>query len=130
MTNGAILFFKNEKKQKYYYNKMKNFTLGNLYLFDLKKVDKKSFFYKIRIKSNYQKSNKLNFKRKFEYYRTYKKSKKNNPNYDLLNEFKFIKTTGSHINRGLFFHKNLNVKIKKKFQNHYIFNIIKESLNV
>ena len=109
---------------------MKNFTLGNLYLFELKKVNKKSFFYKIRIKSNYRKTDKLSFKRKFEYYRAYKKSKKNNPNYDLLNEFKFIKTTGSHINRGLFFHKNLNVKIKKKFQNHYIFNIIKESLNV
>jgi len=130
MTNGAILFFKNEREQKYQYNKMKNLTLGNLYLFELKKINKKSFFYKIRIKSNYQKSQKLSFKRKFEYYKAYKKSKKSNHNYELLDEFKFIKTTGTHINKGLFFHKNLNVRIKKKFQNHFIFNIIKESLNV
>ncbi len=130
MTNGAILFFKNEKEQKYFYNKMQNLTLGDLYLFELKKIDKKSFFYKIRIKSNYSKSKKLSFKRKFEYYKAYKKSKKKNLNFDLLDEFKFIKTTGTHINQGLFFHKNLNIKIKKKFQNHFIFNIIKESLNV
>ena len=130
MTNGAILFFKNEREQKYYYNKMKNFILGNLYLFELKKIDKKRFFYKIRIKSNYRKSEKLSFKRNFEYYKAYKKSKKNHNNYHLLNEFKFIKTTGTHINQGLFFYKNINVKIKKKFQNHFIFNIIKESLNV
>ncbi len=130
MTNGAILFFKNEKAQKYYFNKMKNLTLGNLYLFELKKIDKKSFFYKIRIKSNYQKSEKLSFKKKFQYYKAFKKSKKNNQNYHLLDEFKFIKTTGTHINQGLFFHMNLNVKIKKRFQNHFIFNIIKESLNV
>ena len=70
------------------------------------------------------------FKRNFEYYKAYKKSKKNHNNYHLLNEFKFIKTTGTHINQGLFFYKNINVKIKKKFQNHFIFNIIKESLNV
>jgi len=130
MTNGAILFFKNEREQKYYYNKMKNLTLGNLYLFELKKINKKSFFYKIRIKSNYTKSKKLKFNRKFNYYKTYKKSKKNNQNYNLLDEFKFIKTTGTHINQGHFFHKNLNTKVKKKFQNHFIFNIIKESLNV
>ena len=130
MTNGAILFFKNEKAQKYYFNKMKNLTLGNLYLFELKKIDKKNFFYKIRIKSNYQKSEKLSFKKKFQYYKAFKKSKKNNQNYHLLDEFKFIKTTGTHINQGLFFHMNLNVKIKKRFQNHFIFNIIKESLNV
>tara|TARA_B100000035_G_C20948632_1_gene530931 strand:- start:475 stop:1122 length:648 start_codon:yes stop_codon:yes gene_type:complete len=130
MTNGAILFFKNEGEQKYFYNKMKNLSLGNLYLFELKKINKKSFFYKVRIKSNYQKSKKLSFERKFKYYKAYKKSKKKNLNFDLLDEFKFIKTTGKHINQGLFFHKNLNVKIKKKFQNHFIFNIIKESLNV
>jgi len=130
MTNGAILFFKNERKQKYFYNKMKNLTLGNLYLFELKKIDKKSFFYKIRIKSNYQKFDRVSFKKKFDYYKEYKKSKKVNLNFDLLDEFKFIKTTGIHINQGLFFHKNLNIKIKKKFQNHYIFNIIRECLNV
>ena len=44
MTNGAILFFKNEGEQKYFYNKMKNLSLGNLYLFELKKINKKKFF--------------------------------------------------------------------------------------
>ena len=130
MTNGAILFFKNKKETLSNYIKMKNFIIGNLYLFELKKIDDTSFFYKIRIKANNLSFKNLSFQKNFLYYKKFKKSKKFQSNLYLLDEFKFIKTTGVHVSNGEFLYKNLNFKVKKKFYNHFIFTIIKKILYV
>tara|TARA_Y100000768_G_scaffold227091_1_gene171423 strand:+ start:2561 stop:3874 length:1314 start_codon:yes stop_codon:yes gene_type:complete len=130
MTNGAILFFKNKKETLTNYIKMKNFIIGNLYLFELKKINDTSFFYKIRIKANDLSFKNFSFQKNFLYYKKFKKSKKFQSNLYLLDEFKFIKTTGVHVSKGEFLYKNLNFKVKKKFYNHFIFTIIKKILYV
>tara|TARA_B100000282_G_scaffold293186_1_gene268092 strand:+ start:2568 stop:3881 length:1314 start_codon:yes stop_codon:yes gene_type:complete len=130
MTNGAILFFKNKKETLSNYNKMKNFIIGNLYLFELNKINDTSFFYKIRIKANNIRYKDFSFQKNFRYYKKFRKSKKFQSNLYLIDEFKFIKTTGVHVSEGEFLYKNLNLKLKRKFYNHLIFKIIKKILNV
>ena len=130
MTNGAILFFKNKKETLSNYNKMKNFIIGNLYLFELNKINDTSFFYKIRIKANNIRYKDFSFQKNFQYYKKFRKSKKFQSNLYLIDEFKFIKTTGVHVSEGEFLYKNLNLKLKRKFYNHLIFKIIKKILNV
>ena len=131
MTNGGIIFFDNSIKCLKNFHIMKNYKICGYNLFILDKINDKSFFYKIGIKSLSKNLNPKNIKDKIKNYKkNYNKYKFNLDNYDLFEKMKFIKTTGVHINHGLLLTHNLK-KIKKNIiYNHEIFYILKNILNV
>ena len=131
MTNGGIIFFDNSIKCLKNFHIMKNYKICGYNLFILDKINDKSFFYKIGIKSLSKNLNPKNIKDKIKNYKkNYNKYKFNLDNYDLFEKMKFIKTTGVHVNHGLLLTHNLK-KIKKNIiYNHKIFYILKNILNV
>jgi hypothetical protein len=131
MTNGGIIFFDNSIKCLKNFHIMKNYKICGYNLFILDKINDKSFFYKIGIKSLSKNLNPKNIKDKIKNYKkNYNKYKFNLDNYDLFEKMKFIKTTGVHVNHGLLLTHNLK-KIKKNIiYNHEIFYILKNILNV
>ena len=131
MTNGGIIFFDDSTKCFKNYNLMKNYKICGYNLFLLNKINDKSFFYKIGIKSLSKNLNQKNIKDKIKSYKkNYNKYKFNLDNYDLFEKMKFIKTTGVHVNHGLLFTHNLKKTKKNVIFNHEIFNILKNILNV
>ena len=84
-------------------------------LFQLKNLTKKSIFYKIAIKSLSKDLNYKNVIYNIDYYDKHKFKRKtvNFKNFELFRNFKFIKTTGTHVNNGFLMTRNFS-KIKKK----------------
>lgn len=110
---------------------MKNYKICGYNLFILDKINYKSFFYKIGIKSLSKNLNQKNIRDKIRNYKkNYKKYKFNLDNYELFEQMKFIKTTGVHVNHGLLLTYNLKQLKKDKIYNHEIFFILKNILNV
>ena len=131
MTNGGIIFFDNSIKCLKNFHIMKNYKICGYNLFILDKINDKSFFYKIGIKSLSKNLNPKNIKDKIKNYKkNYKKYKFNLDNYDLFEKMKFIKTTGVHVNHGLLLTHNLKKMKKNIIYNHEIFYILKNILNV
>ena len=142
MTNGAFVFFKNEKERKECQIKLNSFYIYNFKVFDIKKISKVSLFYKIKIKS-FQKislnenNNLNNCLKQISYVDNKKVTNQNNKkkiNYFFIkyffNNINFIKTTGVHSKEGVLFYKNIFIGEKKKIENHKIFNLILNHFNI
>ena len=132
MTNGGIIFFNNSNEKNKYFNFMQRYKICGHYLFDVKKLSKNSVFYKIAIKTYTRIINPKNFKYSIAYNDNIKNKLSINSveNMDIFQKFKFIKTTGAHINKGFLIFNNLNKLKIKSIENKKIFFLIKNYLNV
>ncbi len=137
MTNGAFIFFNDNKSLNKSFKKLNNYKFFGLNVFLVKKVSKKSIFYKFRIK--FLKNNFVfdDFKeRTIKNITDYYISKKIyfDTNYTekefthFISQISLIKTTGVHSPDGHLLYKNIKMKNKQKptnLQNHKIFDLIK-----
>ena len=132
MTNGGIIFFKNNEEKKKFYLSMSKFEICGYKLFQVKNLTKKSIFYKIAIKSLSKDLNYKNVIYNIDYYDKHKFKRKtiNFKNFELFRNFKFIKTTGTHVNSGFLMTHNFSKIKRKKIRNHEIYYLIKNFLNV
>ena len=132
MTNGGIIFFNNSNEKNKYFNLMQQYKVCGYYLFDVKKLSKNTVFYKIAIKTYSRTINPKNFKYSIAYNDNIKNKLSINSveNMDIFHKFKFIKTTGAHINKGFLIFNNLNKLKIKSIENRKIFFLIKNYLNV
>ena len=132
MTNGGIIFFNNSNEKNKYFNLMQQYKVCGYYLFDVKKLSKNTVFYKIAIKTYSRTINPKNFKYSIVYNDNIKNKSSINSveNMDIFQKFKFIKTTGTHINKGFLIFNNLNKLKIKSIENRKIFFLIKNYLNV
>tara|TARA_Y100000816_G_C26103230_1_gene585307 strand:+ start:103 stop:1416 length:1314 start_codon:yes stop_codon:yes gene_type:complete len=132
MTNGGIIFFNNSNEKNKYFNLMQNYKICGHNLFDVKKLSKNSVFYKIAIKTYSTIITPKNFKYSIAYNDNVKNKLSTNSieNMDIFKKFTFIKTTGSHINKGFLIFNNLNEPNTKSIENRKIFFLIKNYLNV
>ena len=132
MTNGGIIFFNNSNEKNKYFNLMRHYKVCGHYLFDVKKLSKNTVFYKIAIKTYSRIINPKNFKYSITYNDNIKNKLSINSveNMDIFHKFKFIKTTGTHINKGFLIFNNLNKLKIKSIENRKIFFLIKNYLNV
>ncbi len=129
MTNGGIIFFNNKAQKKKCLSLMNNFTICSFKLFDVQDISDCSFFYKIKIKTYSKNISYQNVYKNVSYYKKKKIKKKDYKNINLFNYFKFIKTTGSHVNDGFLLTENYKSN-KKLIKNHEIFVILRKFLNV
>ena len=133
MTNGGFIFFNSKKDKNNAYEILNQLFCFKKKIFDLKKYNNNSIFYKINLKSkNYL--NEHDFKNREKH--TIKSlveilsgSENNIKNKDIAHFFlknvSFIKTTGVHSPEGLILYENLEIFKKKKIiENHKIFNYI------
>ncbi len=135
MTNGGLIFFKNNKERKENEKLLKNYCFGKFYFFEIKKVNKTTTFYRIQVKSfkNFKEDNVELYKiNKYLSYDSQNKIKKNLKSYKINENFfsnlEFIKSSGKHKKEGIMLYKNILIKkkfiSKKKLENHKIFQII------
>ena len=135
MTNGGLIFFNNKQEKNKNLSILNGIKLGKLYFFETHEIDDKTIFYRIQIISkapidyiNSRNINKLLVYDKNQNKKQIGKFLLNLTVDDLIN-FKFIKSTGSHVSLGLLLYENININkkyIKKtKILNHNIFKIIR-----
>lgn len=134
MTNGGFIFFSDKKSTNTAFDKIKNYSVCGIKIFEALQKKDKSFFYRIMIKSkkdlNITSVNSINNKNLSNtfYYENKKKKIQIKFNSIELSEFlssvQFIKTTGIHSTNGDIIFDNLkNISKKKSIENHKIFNI-------
>ena len=139
MTNGGLIFFRNKQEKNKNLRILNGIKLGKLYFFETHEIDDKTIFYRIQIISkapidyiNSRNINKLLVYDKNQNKKQIGKFLLNLTVDDLIN-FKFIKSTGSHVTSGLLLHENIDINkkyIKKtKILNHNIFKIIQDFFN-
>ena len=134
MTTGGFIFFKNKKEKNTSLSILNNLYFFNKKLFYIKNNKKNNFFYKINLKSksvmnknfliNYKKNLRNNL---FEILKVPKiiNAQRVDVSEYVLNNISFLKSTGSHISKGIFLHENfVNLNKKKIIENHKIFNLI------
>jgi len=136
MTNGGIIFFKNNKEKIKNIKLLKKVKLGNFDLFEISILDDRTIFYRIKVISKIPLINmnakNLNKNLVYDKKSTPKRSNKNEIklNFADLLHFKFIKSTGTHTSEGVLFYKNINIDMKyvsnEQIFNHHIFKIIKD----
>ena len=134
MTNGGFIFFNDKKTANIAFDKIKNYNICGIKIFETLQKKDLSFFYRIIIKSkkdlkiiNIDGINKRNLYHSF-YYENKNKKIKIKFNSSELSEFldsvQFIKTTGVHSANGEIIFDNLKtITNKKSIENHKIFNI-------
>ena len=134
MTNGGFIFFSDKKSANIAFDKIKNYSVCGIKIFEALQKKDKSFFYRIMIKSKKDLSitsansiNNKNLSNTF-YYENKKKKIQIKFNSIELSEFlssvQFIKTTGIHSTNGDIIFDNLKyISKKKSIENHKIFNI-------
>ena len=144
MTNGALVFFKNEVERKECQIKLNSYYIYNFKVFDVKKISKVSLFYKIKIKSFKkislnENSNFNDCLKQISYVDNKKTINENNKKKIdfffikyFFNNINFIKTTGIHSTEGVLYYKNIFIGKKKikKIENHKIFNLILNHFNI
>ncbi len=132
MTNGGIIFFNNSNEKNKYFTLMQNYKICGHYLFDVKKLSKNSFFYKIAIKTFSDVITSKNYRYSIAYNDNIKNKLHTNSKENLhqFQKFKFIKTTGIHINKGFLMFNYLKKSKIKSVENRKIFFLIKNYLNV
>jgi hypothetical protein len=133
MTNGGFIFFKNKKDKDKAFHILNRLYCAKKRVFDIKSYKNNTIFYKINLKSKTI-INKSDFKYKskivneslIEILRSPKIIlKRIDISTFFFNNVKFIKTTGSHITKGIILYENFNVlKNKKLIENHKIFNYV------
>ena len=139
MTNGGLIFFRNKQEKNKNLKILNGIKLGKLYFFETHEIDDKTIFYRIQIISkapidyiNARNINKLLVYDKNQNKKQIGKFLLHLTVDDLIN-FKFIKSTGSHVTSGLLLHENIDINkkyIKKtKILNHNIFKIIQDYFN-
>lgn len=137
MTNGGFIFFKNKKNTVIAFEKLKNYKICGIKIFEVSQKKSNSFFYRIIIRSNkdLKQQKNLEITKKIFSKSIYCENKKNERNIkfnskELLRFIKsvqFIKTTGIHSPHGdILFDKLKNLKKKISLENHKIFNIFKD----
>ena len=134
MTNGGLIFFKDTKQKDRGLYILKKIKLGKFYFYETHVINNKTIFYRIQVISNVAVEN-INISDVSKYLTYDKKIKKqknisNHINMTQKNLLSLgsIKSTGAHVNSGLFLHENININkkyIKKNnILNHNIFKII------
>ena len=136
MTNGGFIFFKNKIDADNAYNKLKNYKICGLKIFEVLQKKNYSFYYRIIIKTkknikeldiNKLKTNIL--ESYFKYENNNKKIKMKLNKEELLrflDLIKLIKVSGIHSENGTLFMDNIsNLENKISLENHKIFNIFK-----
>ena len=130
MTNGAIISFHNNKLCNKSILFLKRFNICGYVFFEIKKINTKQIFIRIKVRSKKNLSSliiseKKNIKNNF-FYEEKNKILKKGINYKINNfikSVKFIKTTSKHIPHGHLFFRNIKVK-NKKLENIKIYNLI------
>ena len=134
MTNGGFIFFNDKKTANIAFDKIKNYNICGIKIFETLQKKDLSFFCRIIIKSkkdlkiiNIDGITKTNLYHSF-YYENKNKKMKIKFNSSELSEFldsvQFIKTTGVHSTNGEIIFDNLKtITNKKSIENHKIFNI-------
>ena len=137
MTNGALIFFKSKKELERSFRILGKYKFFGLNVFSVKKISKKSIFYKFKIKFFKKKFFFENFKRQnikriVNYYTKQKISfdkKYSKKEYlSFMKQIELIKTTGIHTPEGTLMYKNININNFTKsrtLENHKIFYLIK-----
>ena len=138
MTNGGQIFFSTVRDKNKAIIILKNYKCFGLDVFELKEFSNKRLFYRIQIKS-YQKIDKNLFQNfslnKLSTFFAYEKSRKKRSktisqqnNKIFISNINFIKTTGKHVNTGLFLYSKLSKKYsnRKIINNNFIFRIMKD----
>jgi len=108
---------------------MRNIKICSLKLFDIQNISDCSFFYKIKIKTYSNVISSKNIHKNVSYYNKKIVKITNYHNINLFNDFKFIKTTGSHVSNGFLLTQNYKLN-KRSIKNHEIYNILREFLHV
>ena len=147
MTNGGLIFFKNKSDRILSEKILRNFCIGNYFFFSIKKMDEKTLFYRIQVRSSKNFNHQINSNKEINKHLFYdlgknyynnidrkslmKKNKKFSKfTNDLINNLYFIKSTGIHNNKGTLFYKNVlidkKIIINNEIENHEIYNIIKK----
>ena len=140
MTNGGFIFFKNKKEKNISLNILNNLYFLNKKLFYIKNNKKNNFFYKINLKSkfvmnkeiltNYKKKRENNLMEILEVPKVINSRRLDVSEY-VINNITFLKSTGSHISKGIFLYENfVNLNKKKIIENHKIFNLILKFYNI
>ncbi len=132
MTNGGFIFFQNIQQAKNGVKVLNQLHCKNKKIFEIKKFNETTIYYKINLKSlkiingNELKKN-LNFgKYLVENLRITKKiDKKIDISDYFIKEIKFLKTTGVHVPEGIVLHENFYPLNKlRKIENHTLYNYI------
>jgi hypothetical protein len=134
MTNGGFIFFKDKRSTNIAFNKIKNYKICGIKIFETLQRKDLSFYYRIVLKSrkDLKNINRDSIDKKKLYYLFYYENKNKKIqikfNFIQLSEFldsvQFIKTTGVHSTNGEIIFDNLkNITNKKSIENHKIFNI-------
>ena len=140
MTNGGFIFFNDKKSANIAFDKIKNYNVCGIKIFEALQKKDLSFFYRIMIKSkkdlNMTGTNSINKKNLSNFFYYENKNKKIKIKFnsielsEFLNSIQFIKTTGIHSTNGEIIFDNLKTITKKKsIENHKIFNIFKNFFN-
>ena len=135
MTNGGLIFFKNNKERMENEKILKNYSFGKFYFFEIKKINNTTTFYRVQVKSfkNFKQNNIRSIKiNKYLSYDSQNRLRKNLKNYKinkhLLSDLEFLKCSGKHIKEGIILYKDILIKkkfiTKNKLENHKIFQII------
>ena len=135
-----LFFFKNKKEKNISLNILNNLYFLNKKLFYIKNNKKNNFFYKINLKSkfvmnkeiltNYKKKRENNLMEILEVPKIINSRRLDVSEY-VINNITFLKSTGSHISKGIFLYENfVNLNKKKIIENHKIFNLILKFYNI
>ena len=137
MTNGALVFFRNNQKMNKSYYIFNNYRIFGFKLFEVRKINNKCLYYKINIKSFtnkliFEEINKTKFNKIFSFYKfpitkeKFDKKYTKEEFYNLFNKLSFIKSTGVHKSEGIIFYKNFSkLKKVKVLENRKIFHLLK-----
>jgi hypothetical protein len=139
MTNGGLIFFRNNKEKNKGLYILRKTKLGRFFFFETHVINNITIFYRIQVISNIAIEN-INISDIFKYLTYDKKIIKQKNILNCLNmtqknflSLSSIKSTGAHVNYGLLLYENINIKKKyikkKKLFNHTIFKIILDYFN-
>ena len=135
MTNGGYIFFNNKNETNIAFQKLTNYKVCGIRIFEILQKKNKSFFYRIVITSakNLKKININKIDNQILFNSLEYENKKKieiifnfNEMVKFLDSVKFIQTTGIHSSNGDLFYDNLNINKKKIIENQKIFNIFSE----
>ena len=132
MTNGGFIFFQNIQQAKNGIKVLNQLHCKNKKIFQIKKFNETSIYYKMNLKSlKIINENEVKKKLNFDKYlvsnlRIIKKiDKKIDISDYFIKEIKFLKTTGVHVPEGIILHENFYLLNKlRKIENHTLYNHI------